>query len=1284
MRYFQKMLSAVLAFTMCLSVCTFSFADEVTTEAVENTVISENVQDESIEVSQQQTEESATVEETETQQSSEKETEDASESVETVPDQGKEDSVTEEQDEKQEEPVTEELEDKQKNPATEEQDEKNEETAAKERDEKQEEPATEEQGAEPEQSVTKEQGEKDEEPAGEIQQSDKESNSDEENVEDMAKEELPETAEDDVNATEENVEEIVIEVAESEEEAQEEIAEGLEEIEITDQLLTAAPEDVQLTLNNIQNFYLEGDYVQKAYITLPSASYLNLFIRFINTPVADTRATVRFTNANMTSTYLYQTISYANNLAEVSDWFDAGTYCILISIVADNGNNYFPISYSIENKVEATNIEASNGNLSAAVALPADGAYHGGLLSRTSNSRWWKITLTQPGFLEVDVRSFVEGQVASDVYLLRDGQMNRRVIRPLSIVLPAASPTDPEFRYASTWLETGEYYLNVFAKDQKTGEYSVMVTFKAANNTEADNDGTYLNANLLELDGASIRGLMSYTDEVDMFTFTVDDTTNVDVSVAAYLDALNVKLYNANMRTQLADMSASGTGGNMNKAHNHEQRIRLNAGTYILSVSRDPNKSITGVYEARVRSTITIRRVNLTNGLIYTLGEFVTGNITYGAGTPIQYYFHLQKLNPATGEYENSDHLTTSENAFLFKPTTDGTYRILAQVSDGVYMDTWASESFTVKNATGLSVNSVDYDPDPVTVGEPVTITAGIGGGGTVVQTSYEIYRNDGTYIDRVITSGGSGQWIPKAAGVYQVMAVATDGISWAARWGGTFTVNPAPAFAIASVDLSTSGTVKVNNPVTVSTVTVNGTGIQYTYEVYFEGNFVSRTTSASSTYTFRPNAVGKWLVMVVATDGTSWASKWSSEIKAESAPAVTVTVTPDKTTIPSNGSVTFSLSYSGSPSITYTQYQLWSMSPNMKVDEWTGNSNQHTFSIASPGTYRVMAVVAEPWKAAWSNIVTVAMPPAITLTSFAPNKTNCYVNDVVTYTLTYSAGSPIQYHYYVYNSSNAVVYSTVSDKPVFKYQYKYPGTYNVMAVATDGYNWASIWSSSTVTVTSYGALQISSINVEGGNSKVFFEPFTVAPVFSNGQKVKAVFYEIYDATGTPVLLAASGATTAATYTYKPQPWIATGNKTFKVMVVATDGIDWVSKWSDPIDYVLPTTLKVTSVTDNTSDFIYVPGYGIKGMIELGDSVEFKGYTKDGAEIIESEFQVYYNPDVPSASGEMMIDTVNTRNNDSLLMIPSNRGYYRVMYVAFDGITWAAAYSSWIYVDSDA
>ena len=205
---------------------------------------------------------------------------------------------------------------------------------------------------------------------------------------------------------------------------------------------------------------------------------------------------------------------------------------------------------------------------------------------------------------------------------------------------------------------------------------------------------------------------------------------------------------------------------------------------------------------------------------------------------------------------------------------------------------------------------------------------------------------------------------------------------------------------------------------------------------------------------------------------------------------------------------------------------------------------------------------------------------------------------------------------------------------------------------------------------------------MKNGTNKTFFEAFTVSPVFTKGTRVTKIFYEVYNKNTGDMVASTSGK--MASFSYQPKPAeAATAPTTYLVMIVACDDAgNWVSKWSDPIVYNKPSpALSIDSVTDNTKE---LDESGTYGMIELGDSVEFTGKTKGGAAVFESEFKVYYNATAPNPSGETLIDTVNTRNNESLLMIPANRGYYRVMYTAYDGITWTSMYSDWIYVHSDA
>jgi len=293
-------------------------------------------------------------------------------------------------------------------------------------------------------------------------------------------------------------------------------------------------------------------------------------------------------------------------------------------------------------------------------------------------------------------------------------------------------------------------------------------------------------------------------------------------------------------------------------------------------------------------------------------------------------------------------------------------------------------------------------------------------------------------------------------------------------------------------------------------------------------------------------------------------------------------------------------------------------------------------------------------WIAQWSDLITVAAPPAITLTATTSNKATAYVNETATYTTTWSTGDPIQFYYYIYRDG-ALVYSLVTDKDVFKYKFPAVGTYTEMTVATDGYNWTSIWGD-TVVVSSVNAFAINSVTVEHGTAKTYFEPFTVVPVFTGNTPITQIYYEVYNNSNQ---LMAKWNGTKASYTF--QPPLDTSITSYRVMVVATNGTEWVSMFSPEITYSKPAALSITAVTNNTATDV----------ISLGQSVEFTGVTLDGAALQGTEFVVYYNDGIHT---ETVVERVNG-NSTSYAFTPSNKGEYRVMFVAYDGITWASMYS---------
>ena len=1036
------------------------------------------------------------------------------------------------------------------------------------------------------------------------------------------------------------------------------------------EVMAVQPADVTLTLGQSRQFYLDGEYTQRCYVTFPQSGYFTLDVQ-VGSAEATAKATVRFVSGSMTTTYLSGSMGVSNKV-HLGDWFDAGTYCVLISLTPDNGNIYWPMTYTVSTSLETTSAATGNGDLGNARDLAVSSSYVTGLLSRTNNASWWKITLASAGRLEIGLKSYVSN-VEAYVLQLRNGQRTRHYI---DMSVAGGTDVSPQYSTNGDWLEAGVYYLCINGMDSNTGIYGVMATFTPANNSEGDNNN-YLTATGLTLNGGAWRCLLSQTDEVDIFSFTLPARTEVTISAKAYMSAMNLQLFNANMRTLLADASASGTDGTLNKPHSHIIEQTLDAGTYLVMAARDP-EGPRGIYTIGVNSNLTISALTL-NASVFNKGDAVVVSCGVSGKTPVQYSYQLQKQN-ASGNYDNiGGRIASTRNVFSVIPGTTvdpldktgaGVYRFEVRVSDNY---TWAnafSEPFTYKDVSTLTVTGVWSDRASLSTKETITFTAGVTGGSALKQTTFCIYdAASDKQIDQIVSSSNIGVYQPKKSGTYKVMVVATDGMQWAAAWGTqTFTVAP---LAVTTVTLSPDTAVTVNRPLTIAASYVNTVPNQWVYEVYYRPyggtvfNFLERFSSSSDTFKYSPRSVGSYQFMAVATDGKDWASCWSKAINVgDNVPLQISAVTPSKQSVGLNESVNFSLSYSGGATVQLTEYQLYNVNTGAMVDKWKGNSNSHSFAIATAGTYHVMAVAYDgiTWTAAFSDQITVGATTPITITSLTANKTSIRLGDVVTFNYTIGTGKPVQYDYYIYNENDVLIQSIPSRSPSLNYTFNMSGKYKIMGVVTDGYNWASAWCS-TGLITVESRLSITSVALDS-TSKTYPQSVIATPTFSGGKTIQQIYYEVYDASTNQRVSSWSGK--SGHFTFVPAtPSIAS----YRIMVVATDGTEWVSMYSPVVTYTKPAQLQITKITNN----------GVQGTptnhIELGQSLTFRTEITGGAALRSTEFQVYRKV----GGTEMLVDRMNG-NSTSFTFTPDTRGEYRVMFVAYDGIDWVAKYSEYVEV----
>ena len=334
--------------------------------------------------------------------------------------------------------------------------------------------------------------------------------------------------------------------------------------------------------------------------------------------------------------------------------------------------------------------------------------------------------------------------------------------------------------------------------------------------------------------------------------------------------------------------------------------------------------------------------------------------------------------------------------------------------------------------------------------------------------------------------------------------------------------------------------------------------------------------------------------------------------------------------------------------------FQLQKLNPTtgqynpVSTGDVTTTENQFTFK-PDAGAYRVMV---EAWDAtdkatAYSTPFTVQQNSgSFEIEDIAYNPDPATAGEEVTIMpgVNGSYLPIIQAYYYIYRPTDELYASFVTDGSDGVFVPTEAGTFKVMVVVTDGTNWAAKWGKE-MKVDPAPTMTITKINMNGRSPFSKFAPVALTIETENGEPSTFIYEVYYFDT-----LFMSSTSTEDLYVFRPN---ASG--IYKIMVVCTDGVQWASKWSDPI-YVyddIPLTLSVSPKEKR------VP-LGGEALIEMnysgGDGVTF------------TEYQLW------NAGTGQIIETWAGNDDQHTFILPAT-GTYRVMGVIHDSTTWVAAWS---------
>lgn len=306
-----------------------------------------------------------------------------------------------------------------------------------------------------------------------------------------------------------------------------------------------------------------------------------------------------------------------------------------------------------------------------------------GSITDTYNTRYYTVTLPTAGFFEADFVTFADGLQ----WRLYDE--NFKLLNNWDSALWGGSESTPKTGTKSKWLEAGTYQIRIYRYGGKNGNFWLRASFRAAGNQEKEPNQTYASANPLIM-GKTIRGLISYQDTHDYYSFTLTSPQTITQKLVCYHDGLRTRVMDSNMK-ELTNKAIWGGSEESPKVYTKD--LELSAGTYYIHI--DQYGSSYGLYDLTITpAAVPVSAVNLSK----TSMTLYTGNTASLSASVVPSNATNKQVQWSSS---NSSVATVSSNGVVTGKKA-GTAMITVKAADGSGAS--ASCNVTVKAKT-LSVN---------------------------------------------------------------------------------------------------------------------------------------------------------------------------------------------------------------------------------------------------------------------------------------------------------------------------------------------------------------------------------------------------------------------------------------------------------------------------------------------------------------------------------------------------------------------------------------------------
>jgi hypothetical protein len=251
-------------------------------------------------------------------------------------------------------------------------------------------------------------------------------------------------------------------------------------------------------------------------------------------------------------------------------------------------------NYSITTHFEAAGnneIEPNNGT-DIAQLLDSNNQPVKGFLSWSDSEDYYKVILQESGTITVNVSSYIE-----NIKIELSDDNGERII---SDSIYDGKVNNPQKQTYEEHLEAGTYYIKISRGDwgNTTGIYQLNTKFQAAGNNEVEpNNGTDI-AQLLSLDGQTVKGFLSWNDSEDYYKVILQKPRTITVNVSSYIENIEIELFDDNGERIIHD---SIYGGKVNNPQKWTYEEHLEAGAYYIKISWGDWGNTTGLYTLNVQ-----------------------------------------------------------------------------------------------------------------------------------------------------------------------------------------------------------------------------------------------------------------------------------------------------------------------------------------------------------------------------------------------------------------------------------------------------------------------------------------------------------------------------------------------------------------------------------------------------------------------------------------------------------------------------------------------------------